>query len=136
MHKSVVIRAVAAAALVASTAAHAQPMYTQGNRPVMLIADEDGWPPCTAAMISTGDPASGGVMVFPGDSTDLDFIDSLVDGDPVWLCDVADEMVGIVYSSDPDIDCELTTPDGEDRPYLGPCDWGWVMPQWVAIDTP
>lgn len=123
-------------ALAATGAAQAQPMYSQGNRPVMLIADEDGLPPCTAAVIASGEPESGGIMVFPGDSTDLDFHDTLVDGDPVWLCEVADEMIGIVYSSDADMDCELDTPDGEDRPYLGPCDWGWVMPQWVAIDSP
>jgi hypothetical protein len=127
-------------ALLAASAAQAQPMYTGGNRPVMLIADGDGLPPCTPAMImdsEAGAPAGGGgIMVFPGDSTDLDFHDTLVDGDPVWLCEVSDDMAAIVYSPAPGEDCELDTPDGVDRPYLGPCDWGWVKAEWVSVVSP
>lgn len=130
----------AIAALLAAASVQAQPMYTGGNRPVMLIADSDGLPPCTPAMIvdsEAGAPGGGGgIMVFPGDSTDLDFIDTLVDGNAVWLCEVSDDMVGIVYSRTPDVDCELTTPGGVDRPYLGPCDWGWVKAQWVGVASP
>lgn len=123
------------AALALGAAAQAQPMYTQGNRPVMLLADDDGLEPCIAAMIMD-DAGGGGIMVFPGDSTDLDFVDTLSDGDAVWLCEVSDDMAGIVYPDEPGQDCELATPDGADRPYLGPCNWGWVKSEWVSIDSP
>lgn len=139
MHKKAA-SLLALAALAAVSAAEAQPMYSGGNRPVMLIADGDGLPPCTPAMIADSQASApgggGGIMVFPGDSTDLDFIDTLVDGDPVWLCEVSDDMVGIVYSRAADQDCELTTPGGLDRPYLGPCDWGWVKAEWVSVASP
>ncbi|MGY6552571.1 MAG: hypothetical protein ACXIT4_11880 [Erythrobacter sp.] len=136
MLKSLGACGLALAALLANGTAMAQPIYTEGNRPVMLQADPDGFAPCTAAVIADDEAGSGGVMVFPGDSTDLDYIDTLVAGDAVWLCEVADQMLGIVYSGNPEMDCDLNTPEGADRPYLGPCDWGWVMPQWVFIDSP
>ncbi|MFN4112725.1 MAG: hypothetical protein ACK4GD_02155 [Sphingomonadaceae bacterium] len=113
----------------------AQPMYTMGNRPVMLTADPEGLDPCVYGMIydpPTG-PDAGAIMVFPGDSTDLDAIDYLTHGDPVWICEVSDNMVGIVYTADSDVDCELSSPLDQTRPYLGPCQSGWVMPQWVEV---
>lgn len=136
MPRSTVPGMLALAALAASGVAQAQPMYTQGNRPVMLLADGDGLEPCMMAMIVDDEPAGGGIMVFPGDSKDLDFVDVLTNGDAVWLCEISDEMVGIVYPDAPGTDCELTTSDGVDRPYLGPCDWGWVMAQWISVASP
>ena len=117
--------------------AQAQPMYTQGNRPVMLQAGEDNLDPCALGMIAdheqSGPEGGGAIMVFPGDSTDLDYVDTLVHGDPVWICDASENMVGIIYTNDPDQDCEVSSPVAEDRPYLGPCDWGWVLADWVEV---
>lgn len=118
-------------------AAQGQPMHTEGNRPVMLRSGEDSLDPCALGMIVDQEPSGpeggGGIMVFPGDSTDLDYVDTLVHGDPVWICETSETMIGIVYSRSPDLDCELSSPEAEDRPYLGPCDWGWVMAEWVEI---
>ncbi|MBU7580370.1 MAG: hypothetical protein KAF27_07850 [Porphyrobacter sp.] len=130
----------ALAALAVPYAAGAQPMYTQGNRPVMIGSPEEGLDPCSLGMINdppTG-PDGGAVMVLPGDSTDLDYVDTVVHGQSVWVCEASgepgeDEMLGIVYSHDPDQDCELSSPVDEPRAYVGPCSWGWVRAEWVEI---
>lgn len=110
----------------------AQPQFAGGNRPVMLKAN-DGLDPCSLGAITGAD--DGAIMVFPGDSTDLDATDFLSDGEKVWLCDSDEggDMIGIVYSADPDKDCEVGSPVAEDRPYLGPCEWGWIKAQWVQV---
>ena len=111
----------------------AQPQYSGGNRPVTLSAN-DGLDPCGFGAIRDPEP-EGAVMVFPGDSTDLDYVDYLNDGAPIWLCDSSDteDMVGIVYSNDPGADCEVSSPVAEDRDYVGPCSWGWVKSEWVEL---
>lgn len=116
----------------AASPVSAQPQYTGGNRPVLLKAD-DGLDPCSLGVISGA--GEGAIMVFPGDSTDLDAVDHLPDGQKVWMCDGDGDgdMIGIVYSADPDKDCEVGSPVKEDRPYLGPCQWGWVKGEWVQV---
>jgi hypothetical protein len=134
MRKTAILATAALAALALPPAGIAQPMYSGGNRPVMLTGGE-GLDPCAYGMINdppTG-PDTGAVMVFPGDSTDLDYADTLVHGDPVWVCEASEDWLGIVYSRNSDLDCELSSPVAEDRPYLGPCDWGWVKAEWVEI---
>jgi hypothetical protein len=126
-----IITASLACALAASPVL-AQPQYGGGNRPVMLKAD-NGLDPCSLGAITGAD--DGAIMVFPGDSTDLDATDFLSDGEKVWICDSDEggDMIGIVYSADPDKDCEVGSPVAEDRPYLGPCEWGWIKAQWVQV---
>ena len=87
-------------------------------------------------MISDPEP-DGAIMVFPGDSTDLDAVDYLADGKQVWICDgtEAGDMVGIVYSDEPDGDCEVSSPVDADRDYVGPCSWGWVVSEWVQVQA-
>lgn len=137
MHRSMFAPVIGATALVAATIAHAQPMYTGGNRPVMLQADGDGLDPCIYGVIydeeATGPFGGGAVLVFPGDSTDLEQVDTLVHGDNVWICEVSDDFYGVVYPEYPGQDCELSSPEPFDRPYLGPCNWGWVKAQWVEV---
>lgn len=119
-------------AMLAASPLLAQPQHTGGNRPVMLKAD-DGLDPCSLGVISGA--AEGAIMVFPGDSADLDVTDYLPDGQKVWICDGDrdGDMIGIVYSADPDKDCKVGSPVIEDRPYLGPCKWGWVKGEWVQV---
>ncbi len=130
-------QALAIAALAMGAMAQAQPMYTGGNRPVMLQADGDGLDPCVYAVIydeaASSPDGGGGVMVFPGDSTDLDYVDVLLHGDNVWMCEVSDDFAGVVYPEYPGQDCEVSVPQAADRPYLGPCKWGWVKSQWVEV---
>mgnify|MGYP006308716507 FL=1 len=118
-----------------SSTALAQPQYTGGNRPVTLYAKGEV-DTCSLAVIS--DPApDGAVMVFPGDSTELDAVDYLADGKQVWICDgtEAGDMVGIVYSEEAGGDCEVSSPVEEDRYYVGPCSWGWVVSTWVQVEA-
>jgi hypothetical protein len=137
MRKSMLAQTVALGVLTTTTAAQAQPMYTQGNRPVMLQADEDDLDPCVYGVIydeeATGPFGGGAILVFPGDSTDLEQVDTLVHGDNVWICEASDDFFGIVYPVTPGQDCELSSPEPFDRPYLGPCNWGWVKAQWVEV---
>lgn len=110
----------------------AQPQYGGGNRPVMLKV-ADGLDPCSLGVITgAGD---GAIMVFPGDSTDLEAADHLADGDQVWICDGDEggDMIGIVYSADAGKDCGVGSPVAEVRAYLGPCERGWVKAEWVQV---
>lgn len=111
----------------------AQPQYSGGNRPVMLYASDD-LDPCSLGKIAETGPDEA-VMVFPGDSRDLDMVDTLTGGAQVWVCDVSEEsdMVGIVYAADDTTDCELSSPLDADRPYLGPCRWGWIKSDLVEV---
>jgi hypothetical protein len=124
----------ALAALALAPAGQAQPLAGADRVPVMLIGGE-GVDPCALARIS--DPATGGeagaILVFAGPSTTFDVTDTLGDGDPVWVCDLSDDMLGIVYSHDPDRDCEVSSPVDADRPYYGPCASGWVKAEWVEM---
>jgi len=135
MRRSPLANLAALAALALAPAGQAQPMSTMGNRPVTISSPEEGLDPCALGMINdppTG-PDVGAVMVFPGDSTELAYVDTLEHGFPVWICDGSEGWYGIVYSRDPDRDCGITSPEGEPRPYLGPCDWGWVKEEWVEF---
>ena len=127
----IIITASLACALAASPVL-AQPQYSGGNRPVMLKAD-NGLDPCSLGAITGAD--DGAIMVFPGDSTELDATDFLSDHEKVWICDSDEggDMIGIVYSADPDKNCEVGSPVAEDKPYLGPCEWGWIKAQWVQV---
>ncbi|MDZ3832909.1 MAG: hypothetical protein U0S50_13995 [Sphingopyxis sp.] len=113
----------------------AQPQYAGGNRPVTLRAMDD-LDPCSVGKVAD-QWSEGAVMVFPGDSTDLDAVDHLPGGTKVWLCDSneAGDMVGIVYSLEPGTDCGVSTPVSADRDYLGPCSWGWVKSQWIEVEA-
>jgi hypothetical protein len=117
-----------------------QPMDTGGNRPVMLSGSEQKTDPCTLGRIVNPDESAPysetPLLVYPGDSTDLAPDYMLWTGNPVWLCDASDNMVGIVYTDvylDPDLDCEVSSPVAEDRPYHGPCRWGWVVADTVEV---
>lgn len=120
-------------AMLVASSGGAQPMYAQGNRPVMLLA-ADGLDPCSLGKVVETGPEEA-VLVFPGDSTDLDWTGTLAGDSPVWVCETSEEtgMVGIVYSDDPTRDCEVASPVDQDRPYLGPCDWGWIKPDLVEV---
>jgi|JI7StandDraft_1071085.scaffolds.fasta_scaffold388211_1 hypothetical protein len=125
----------ALAALALAPAGQAQQLGTADKRPVMLIGGEEGVDPCALARIhdpATGEEA-GSILVFAGPTTEFEVIDTLGDGDPVWVCDLSDDMLGIVYSHDPDRDCEVSSPLDADRPYGGPCASGWVKADWVEM---
>jgi len=125
--------AIIAGTLFLAASATAQPMYSQGNRPVMLIATGEVDACSLGEIAETGPDES--VMVFPGDSTDLDYVATLHGGSKVWICETSEEsgMTGIVYSDDPEKDCGVSSPVEEDRPYLGPCDWGWIKSDLIAV---
>ena len=122
----------ASAALIAAPAA-AQPMYSGGNRPVMLSTN-DGLDPCSMTKIADQGP-EGAVSVYSGDSTELDAFDNLSGGQRIWVCDAGDDgdMVGIVYNQNDGKDCEVSSPVDEDREYIGPCDRGWIKADAVEV---
>lgn len=117
-------------ALLAASSAQAQPQYSGGNRPVM-ISSPDGNDPCVLGKVA--DMGEGAAMVFPGDSTDLDVVDFLGSGEPIWICDgdATGDMVGIVYTNDPDLDCGVASPVSEPMAYSGACNTGWIKLEWV-----
>lgn len=122
-----------AGTLFLAASASAQPMSSQGNRLVMLIAAGE-LDACSLGQIAETGPDES-VMVFPGDSTDLDYVATIDGGRTVWICETSEEsgMTGIVYSDDPEKDCGVSSPVAEDRPYLGPCDWGWIKSDLVTV---
>ena len=122
----------AAVALMTGSLVQAQPQFTGGNRPVML-KPADGLDPCSLGSITGAD--DGAIMVFPGDTTALEAVDFLSDGEKVWLCDgdEGSDMVGIVYSPNPAMDCEVGSPVTEEQMYTGPCQSGWIKSEWVKV---
>ncbi|WP_017672541.1 hypothetical protein [Blastomonas sp. AAP53] len=127
-----IVAGMALCALTIGSPSCAQPLLTGANRPVMLKAD-DGLDPCALGAITGA--GEGAIMVFPSNTTDPDAIDFMSDGEQVWLCDgdEGSDMIGIVYSRDPDVDCGVGSPVSADRPYAGPCKTGWVKAQWVQV---
>lgn len=111
----------------------AQPMYSQGHRPVMLSAEKDV-DPCSLAHVENV-ALDEAVLVFPGDSTDLEAIDTLHFGQAIWVCDSSEDsgMIGIVYTDTEGTDCEVSSPVQESLPYLGPCNWGWIKSELISI---
>ncbi|WP_198024170.1 hypothetical protein [Sphingorhabdus lutea] len=111
----------------------AQPMYTNGNRPVTLHAMDD-MDACSLGAITDQGP-EGAVLVFSGDSNELEAFDNLTSGQAIWVCDNSEEndMVGIVYSHDGETDCEVSSPILEDMDYTGPCSSGWIMSDAVEV---
>jgi hypothetical protein len=106
-----------------------------GARPVMLSGKPGNPDPCARAMIydPPSGPEQGAVMVFGAATTDLDFVDTLMHTDTVWVCETSGDMLGIVYPSDGEADCELSAPPSGTERYRGPCRMGWVKQEWVQI---
>lgn len=136
MRSGSIIHCTALATLILAPASQAQqPAATEeSRRPVMLAGGEDV-DPCALGMIN--DPPTGGeagaILVFAGPSSEFEVVDTLGHGDRVWVCDGSDDMLGIVYSHDPDRDCDVASPEAETRPYFGPCASGWVKSEWVEV---
>ncbi len=106
-----------------------------GPRPVMLSGAGENLDPCAFAMIADAPTGAeqGAVMVFGAATTDLDFIDTLMHEDKVWVCEQSGDMLGIVYPPDGEMDCALSSPVPADRPYRGPCQQGWVKAEYVKV---
>ncbi|MCR2834549.1 hypothetical protein [Parerythrobacter lacustris] len=127
MQKLVIVLGLAALAV---SPVSAQITYGE-SVPVQLEAIED-LDACTLGMVANVGPDSS-AMVRTGPDSEYDTIDYLADGDLVWVCQSDGEHYGIVYSSDPDLDCEVSSPVEATVNYSGPCDTGWVMSDWVEI---
>ncbi|WP_086608148.1 hypothetical protein [Erythrobacter donghaensis] len=136
MRSRLIVHCTALTALILAPASQAQEQAApeESRRPVMLAGGEDV-DPCALGMIQ--DPPTGGetgaILVFAGPSSEFEVVDTLGDGNSVWVCDVVGDMLGIVYSHDPDWDCDIPNPEPETRPYFGPCASGWVKSEWVEV---
>lgn len=110
----------------------AQPRYSGGNDPVTLSASETD--PCSYGVIVELAPETT-ISVYPGASEELEAIGELAEATPVWVCETSndEQMVGIIYATYQDEDCEVSSPVAEDTDYSGPCDSGWVMAQDVEL---
>ncbi len=118
--------------MLALTAAPVSAQISYGESvPVQLEAIED-LDACTLGMVANVGPDSS-AMVRTGPDSEYDTIDYLADGDLVWVCQSEGDHYGIVYSSDPEVDCEVSSPVEVTVNYSGPCDTGWVMSDWIEI---
>lgn len=124
-----IVLALGAVAL-ATSSVSAQITYGE-SVPVQLEAIED-LDACTLGMIANVGPDSS-AMVRSGPDSEYDTIDYLVDGDLVWVCQTDGDHYGIVYISDEELDCEVSSPVEYTVNYSGPCNTGWVMSDWVEI---
>lgn len=76
------------------------------------------------------------LAVREGPGTHYRQLDELDNGHGVHLCDGAEdsEWVGVVYApADANVDCGVSSPAPEHRPYAGPCRSGWVHMKWVRV---
>ena len=73
------------------------------------------------------------VAVRKGPGREFKPVNSLLNGDIVWICDAKSEWVGVVFKPKDDPTAECGTTQQEDRrlPYAGPCRSGWVHRQWI-----
>ncbi len=99
--------------------------------PVQLEPMDD-LDPCSLGQIrNVGEDSSA--IIFAGPSSDYAMVDTLADGDLIWVCQSDDDMLGIVYSTGGVMDCELSSPMEEAINYSGPCSTGWIKQDWVEI---
>jgi hypothetical protein len=108
--------------LLTSTGLRAKPALR--TEPVMLLADAN-MDACSGRADIIGNAPQA---VHGGPSPSHPVIDRLPAGTSVWLCDGRHypAWTGIIYSSDPTLDCNVSAPVDHDQTYRGPCESGWV----------
>ncbi|MFZ1742580.1 MAG: hypothetical protein WAT93_06985 [Pontixanthobacter sp.] len=110
--------------------AHAQITYGE-SVPVQLEAIEDLDACSLGTIANVGDDSSA--MVLSGPWSDYEVVDYLSDGTYVWVCQSDGDYYGIVYTSDEDLDCEVSSPVEATVNYSGECDTGWIKSDWVEV---
>lgn len=112
----------------------AMPAASDSMEPMsVMIGGEAEFDACAAIGIVSGlDPdGSNSLRVRNGPGTDHVQIDSVTDGQILYLCASEADWYGVVYGSE-EMDCEVSTPVAERIEYSGPCRWGWVHGGYVT----
>ena len=99
--------------------------------PVQLETNED-MDPCVLGQVSNVG-ADSSAMVRAGPDWEYDTVDYVNDGDLVWVCQEEAGHYGVVYTIDPDTDCEVSSAIDQTVNYSGPCNTGWIATDWVEI---
>ena len=76
------------------------------------------------------------LSVRSGPSTTTAKIDSLHNGQSLWLCDSSSDgkWHGVIYVHGKDTpECGLSSPVSSEKPYTGLCKSGWVHKTWVKV---
>ncbi|MBM4311358.1 MAG: integron [Deltaproteobacteria bacterium] len=76
------------------------------------------------------------LSVRTGPGLQFNIVDSLANGQQVWVCDSAANglWLGIVYSQlGTETDCGVPSPVKVPQKYAGPCRFGWVHSKWIRI---
>jgi len=115
--------------VLASASSFAGPVQT----PIM-IGQEPELDACSGIAVVAGLRHSL-LVVRAGPGTEQRKIDSLANGQEVFICDSAQQTpwVGVVYSKVQGIECGVTSPISSPRAYAGPCRLGWVSSRWVKV---
>ncbi len=106
-----------------------------GDRPVM-VGEDPGFDACRAVGVVSGlKPGGDGFLALrSGPSTNARLIGKLHEGDVVILCDYVTGWQGVVVApSNPQIDCDSSSPVTSHQPYNGPCKAGWVSERFITL---
>ena len=106
-----------------------------GGRVSVLVGGEADLDACGGYGVVTGlDPNRDGFLaVRTGPGTDHSIIDKINNGQAVYFCDERQDWIGIVYSRDKGVDCQIGSPIAKRQPYTGPCRAGWAHAKYLRL---
>lgn len=108
----------------------------QGKVDVPVLAGEGpDWDACSSTGTIIGlDPRGDGFLSVrsgPGGAKYRE-IDRLYNSMHFYICDQKGPWMGVVYSADNNISCNVSTPWTRRQPYTGPCKYGWIHSKFLG----
>ena len=110
------------------------PAIAEEKVPVM-VGGEPTLDACgTLGAVAGPDPQGDNTLtVRNGPDTRYSDIDLLPPDRRVWICDQNGEWFAVVYATDGDTECKVSSPQAERAIYDGPCSAGWVFRRYITI---
>lgn len=108
--------------------------YAGASGPLAVtVGGDPGAPACPLQATVAGLRAGNSLAVRAGPGTSFARVGRLGNRDRVYLCDRSGNAgwVGIVFARDGALDCGLSNPIAQARPYSGPCASGWVRSNYL-----
>ncbi len=124
----------AAIAVAATMALSHGAMAQQDGLPTIMIGGETDFDACGAVGEITGlDPQGDNFLAVRfGPGSEHQQIDSLHNGDLVYMCGTEGDWEAVIYGDDLSA-CGLGSPVMPRQPYTGPCNTGWIFTEYLIL---